>query len=56
LSFVGLIHGVKVEWNANGQISLGYLFAGLIFLAFFFYRPAEAESGADLPMEETVAV
>jgi AGZA family xanthine/uracil permease-like MFS transporter len=47
LSFIGLIHGVKVEWNANGQVSLGYLFAGLIFLAFSFAKtaPAAGEAG-----------
>jgi adenine/guanine/hypoxanthine permease len=34
LSFVGLIHAEKVQWNANGQVALGYLLVGLICLAF----------------------
>ena len=34
LSFVGLIHGVQVAWNAGGQVALGYLFFGLVCLGF----------------------
>ncbi len=48
LAFVGLIHGERVEWNANGQVSLGYLFAGLILLASVFLKPR--------PSDETAAV
>jgi AGZA family xanthine/uracil permease-like MFS transporter len=36
LGFIGLIHGAKVGWNVGGQIALGYLFAGIILLAFAF--------------------
>jgi AGZA family xanthine/uracil permease-like MFS transporter len=32
LSFVGLIHGVQVAWNAGGQVALGYLFFGFVCL------------------------
>ncbi|MET8145276.1 hypothetical protein ABZU32_33660 [Sphaerisporangium sp. NPDC005288] len=49
LSFVGLIHGERVAWNAGGQIALGYLFAGLVLLAFAFLRPAGAEDAATAP-------
>ncbi|WP_405140818.1 hypothetical protein OG589_28140 [Sphaerisporangium sp. NBC_01403] len=48
LSFIGLIHGVKVEWNANSQVALGYLFAGLVLVAFAFLRPSTAKA-ADQP-------
>ena len=34
LSFIGLIHGEKVEWNANGQVALGYLFVAVVCLVF----------------------
>ncbi len=34
LSFVGLIHGAQVAWNAGGQVALGYLFFGLVCLGF----------------------
>ncbi|MEV4630991.1 regulator [Micromonospora sp. NPDC049523] len=34
LSFIGLIHGPQIEWNANGQVALGYLFVALICAAF----------------------
>jgi AGZA family xanthine/uracil permease-like MFS transporter len=47
LAFIGLIHGAKVEWNANGQVALGYLFAGLVLLAFFFLRPATPKATED---------
>ncbi|MFY1670603.1 regulator [Plantactinospora sp. WMMB334] len=30
LSFVGLIHGERIEWNANGQVALGYLFVAVV--------------------------
>ncbi|MEU8042238.1 hypothetical protein [Streptosporangium sp. NPDC049078] len=43
LAFIGLIHGERVEWNANGQVSLGYLFAGLILLAFTLLKPKPSD-------------
>ncbi|WP_436759056.1 hypothetical protein [Streptosporangium sp. V21-05] len=46
LAFIGLIHGERVEWNANGQVSLGYLFAGLILLAFIFLKPRPSDETA----------
>ncbi|MEU3167524.1 hypothetical protein [Streptosporangium sp. NPDC006930] len=52
LAFIGLIHGERVEWNANGQVSLGYLFAGLILLAFTLLKPRpsdETPEAADEP-------
>lgn len=56
LSFVGLIHAEKVEWNANGQVALGYLFVGLICLAFAATRPSPRVDRADefLDQEEPV--
>ncbi|WP_233558755.1 solute carrier family 23 protein [Micromonospora radicis] len=30
LAFVGLIHGEEVQWNANGQVALGYLFVAVV--------------------------
>ncbi|MBE1490576.1 regulator [Plantactinospora soyae] len=30
LAFIGLIHGERIEWNANGQVALGYLFVAVI--------------------------
>jgi AGZA family xanthine/uracil permease-like MFS transporter len=63
LAFIGLIHGTKIGWDIGGQVALGYLFAGVIFLAFgLSYRqqkdavpptaeeaavPAEAEATAE---------
>jgi AGZA family xanthine/uracil permease-like MFS transporter len=45
LSFVGLIHGEKVEWNANGQVALGYLFVAVVCGLFALTRvpPREPE-------------
>jgi AGZA family xanthine/uracil permease-like MFS transporter len=34
LGFIGLIHAEKVGWNVGGQIALGYLFAGIVLLAY----------------------
>src|SRR3954453_8021126 len=41
LGFVGLIHATKVGWNVGGQIALGYAFAGLLLLGFWFLRRGE---------------
>ncbi|HEY9418312.1 MAG TPA: regulator, partial [Pseudonocardia sp.] len=35
LGFIGLIHAEHVGWNVGGQIALGYLFAGIVLLAFW---------------------
>jgi AGZA family xanthine/uracil permease-like MFS transporter len=40
LSFVGLIHAPKVDWNANGPVSLGYLGMAAVLLLFALGRPA----------------
>src|SRR4051812_28389073 len=40
LAFVGLIHGAKVEWNANGPVALGYLFVAVVCGLFTLTRPA----------------
>ncbi len=62
LSFIGLVHGEKVAWNAAGQVSLGYLFAGLVLVGFglrehLLAKRAEApESVASPgPVEEAAA-
>nr|MDT0661630.1 regulator [Micromonospora sp. DSM 115978] len=34
LSFIGLIHGEEIQWNANGQVALGYLFVAVICAVF----------------------
>ncbi|MBQ1028039.1 regulator [Micromonospora sp. C95] len=34
LAFIGLIHGEEVQWNANGQVALGYLFVAVICAIF----------------------
>jgi len=44
LSFVGLIHAEKVQWVANGQVALGYLFVGLVCLAFAATHPAPRDA------------
>ncbi|TDC65875.1 regulator [Micromonospora sp. KC207] len=40
LSFVGLIHGERIEWNANGPVSLGYLLIAAICGVFALGRVA----------------
>ncbi|GAA3245446.1 regulator [Dactylosporangium siamense] len=39
LAFVGLIHGEKVAWNADGQVALGYLFIAVVCGLFALSRP-----------------
>jgi adenine/guanine/hypoxanthine permease len=40
LSFVGLIHGAKVQWDADGEVALGYLFVAVLCLLFAATKPA----------------
>jgi AGZA family xanthine/uracil permease-like MFS transporter len=47
LSFVGLIHGEKVEWNANGQVALGYVFVAVVCGLFALTRVPPREPDAD---------
>ncbi|HEX8629619.1 MAG TPA: regulator [Catenuloplanes sp.] len=47
LSFIGLIHAEKVEWNANGQVALGYLFLAVVCAIFALGRPAPRVPSAD---------
>jgi len=47
LSFIGLIHGEKVEWNANGQVALGYLFVAAVCVAFALTRPVPRQLEPD---------
>jgi adenine/guanine/hypoxanthine permease len=67
LGFIGLIHAEQVGWNVGGQIALGYVFAGLILLAFGFAirgsatdappaEPSPEVPDARTPQDEPVAV
>ncbi|WP_329104356.1 regulator [Micromonospora sp. NBC_01699] len=54
LSFIGLIHGAQIEWNANGQVALGYLFVALICTPFALAKipprtPTPEDHPSDLP-------
>jgi AGZA family xanthine/uracil permease-like MFS transporter len=40
LTFVGLIHAEKVQWNADGQVALGYLFLTVVLVLFALTKPA----------------
>ncbi|EIV95527.1 permease [Frankia sp. QA3] len=41
LSFIGLIHAEKVEWDAGGgQVALGYLFLAVVCAAWALTKPA----------------
>jgi AGZA family xanthine/uracil permease-like MFS transporter len=52
LSFIGLIHGEKVEWNANGQVALGYLFAAVACAGFTLLKLEPRDPAEDLLPEE----
>jgi AGZA family xanthine/uracil permease-like MFS transporter len=47
LTFIGLIHGEKVQWNANGQVALGYLFLALVCVVFAFGKHPPREPAPD---------
>jgi len=53
LSWIGLIHAGKVQWGANGQVALGYLFAAVACLAFAAMKlPFRDTSGDDVGESE----
>jgi adenine/guanine/hypoxanthine permease len=61
LSFIGLIHGEKVELNAEGALTIGYLIMALIFGLFALQarrRPLESSATAgpqgDVPAADAV--
>jgi AGZA family xanthine/uracil permease-like MFS transporter len=47
LTFIGLIHGEKVQWNANGQVALGYLFLAVVCAVFALGKHPPREPDAD---------
>ena len=49
LGFIGLIHGEQVGWNVNGQVALGYAFAGIVLLGFWL---VQRQRGTPTPTEE----
>jgi AGZA family xanthine/uracil permease-like MFS transporter len=59
VGYIGLIHAPQVGWGVGGQISLGYLFAGLILLGFgLLTRRKEAAAGetqteTEVPVQRT---
>ncbi|MCX4098254.1 regulator [Nocardia sp. alder85J] len=54
LAFVGLIHATEVAWAAAPKVSLGYLFFGLICLAYAFLPSVRTPAApAPAPIEET---
>jgi AGZA family xanthine/uracil permease-like MFS transporter len=51
LSWIGLIHGEKVEWAANPQVALGYLFVAVVCFAFMTMRLPYLDENRDVVIE-----
>jgi AGZA family xanthine/uracil permease-like MFS transporter len=49
LSFIGLIHAEKVQWNADGQVTLGYLFLAVVCVVFALGKPTPRVPDKDEP-------
>lgn len=47
LAFIGLIHAPKVEFAANPQVALGYLFFGLVCLGYWLLPGGKDEMPSD---------
>jgi adenine/guanine/hypoxanthine permease len=57
VGYIGLIHAPQVGWGVGGQISLGYLFAGIILLGFgLFTRRKESAVVESESTEEELPV
>ena len=51
LSWIGLIHGEKVEWAANPQVSLGYLFFAVTCFAFMALKLEPLDENREVAAE-----
>jgi AGZA family xanthine/uracil permease-like MFS transporter len=51
LSWIGLIHAEKVEWAANPQVSLGYLFAAVVCFAFMLLKLEPLDSDREVLLD-----
>jgi AGZA family xanthine/uracil permease-like MFS transporter len=51
LSWIGLIHGEKVEWAANPQVSLGYLFVAVICFGFMALKLEPLDPDREVAIE-----
>ncbi|AZG43569.1 SulP family inorganic anion transporter [Gordonia insulae] len=47
LSFIGLIHAPEVAWAANPEVALGYLFFGIVCVAYWFLPGARTPVTVD---------
>ncbi|GAB1692596.1 regulator [Krasilnikovia sp. M28-CT-15] len=47
LTFVGLIHAEKVQWNADGPVTLGYVFLTVVCVLFALGRPTPRQPDAE---------
>jgi AGZA family xanthine/uracil permease-like MFS transporter len=47
LSFIGLIHAPEVSWAANPEVALGYLFFGVVCVAYWFLPGAKDPASRD---------
>lgn len=47
LSFIGLIHAPEVAWAANPEVALGYLFFGVVCIAYWFLPGARTPVTVD---------
>ncbi|HYN97577.1 MAG TPA: regulator [Pilimelia sp.] len=47
MSFIGLIHGAKIEWNASGEVALGYLMIAIICGGFALAKIPPREPDAE---------
>ena len=54
LSFIGLIHAPQVAWAAAPQVALGYVFFGIVCVAFSFLPGAKDPVDVDSPDESDV--
>jgi AGZA family xanthine/uracil permease-like MFS transporter len=52
VGYIGLIHAPQVGWGVGGQISLGYLFAGIILLGFGLFTRRKEAAVADTDSTE----
>jgi AGZA family xanthine/uracil permease-like MFS transporter len=57
LTFIGLIHAEKVQFNADGPVSLGYLFLTVVCVLFALGKPQPREpEPAESSLEEPAPV
>ena len=50
-SWIGLIHGEEVQWGANPQVALGYLFMAVVLFGFMALKLEPLDENREVALD-----